>query len=225
MEFYLDSASLEEIREISSWLPLKGVTLNPGLVSREKVKLFTLIDKILTEFPGYLMHVQVLGEDKRKICQEAEEIYNQAPGKIFVKIPATREGFAALQELKDTDFKLTVTAVYTASQALLAASCNADYIAPYVSRIAKEERSGLELCREMKNILSCQGFSSKIIAASLKNANQLKELAGMGISTVTLSPELSRTAFSSASTCRDVEDFIKEWLEVFREQELDSDLK
>lgn len=226
MQLYVDSGDLDEVARLDQWLPLTGITLNPTLVSRTGRPLFALLEEISERFPRKSVHVQVVSKQAEKMVEQAESLHSSAPAKVFVKLPATRQGMQAISRLRQNneEIKLTATAVYNAGQALAAASHGVDFIAPYISRIDREGNSGMDLCREIKRMLDNYGFSAGIIAASVKNGLQVKKLAGLQVKAMTLSPEIYRESFTSQLTERDEENFLADWYDVFSGYRLNAEI-
>lgn len=223
MELYVDSANLKTIKELNGWLPLDGVTVNPSIVAVEKKELFPLLEELLKLCDKHL-HVQVLSEKKEEIIKEAEQLHSLSE-KIVVKIPVSREGLAAIKELDTEEMKITATAIFTVTQAFSAAKAGACYLAPYVSRLDRIEQSGVKMVREMQEMVELNGFSAKIITASIKNANQVKELIRTGAQAMTLSPEILIQANQHPLTDQAVEMFRDDWINTFKNYKLDSKLK
>jgi fructose-6-phosphate aldolase 2 len=223
MELYVDSANVEIIKELNQWLPLDGVTVNPSIVAAEDKELFPLLEELLKLSRKHL-HVQVLSEKKEEIIKEAEQLHSLSE-KIIVKIPVSQEGLAAIKELNTDQMKITATAIFTVTQAFSAAKAGAAYLAPYVSRLDRIEQSGVKMVREMQEMVELNGFSAKIITASIKNANQVKELIRTGAQAMTLSPDILIQSHQHPLTDQAVEMFRDDWINKFKNYKLDSKLK
>ncbi|RCW60345.1 transaldolase family protein [Halanaerobium sp. ST460_2HS_T2] len=223
MELYVDSANVEIIKELNQWLPLDGVTVNPSIVAAEDKELFPLLDELLKLSKKHL-HVQVLSEKKEEIIKEAEKLHSISE-KIVVKIPVSQQGLAAIKELDTEKIKITATAIFTVTQAFSAAKAGAAYLAPYVSRLDRVEQSGVKMVREMQEMVELNDFSAKIITASIKNANQVKELIRTGAQAMTLSPEILIQSHQHPLTDQAVEMFRDDWINKFKNYNLDSKLK
>lgn len=223
MELYVDSANVEVIKELNEWLPLDGVTVNPSIVAAENKELFPILDELLKLSEKHL-HVQVLSEKKEEIIKEAERLHSLSE-KIVVKIPVSQEGLAAIKALDTDKIKVTATAIFTVTQAFSAAKAGAVYLAPYVSRLDRIEQSGVKMVREMKEMVELNGFPAKIITASIKNSNQVKELIRTGAQAMTLSPEILIQSHQHPLTDQAVELFRDDWINKFKNYNLDSKLK
>ena len=120
MEFMLDTLNVEEIKKWSQVLPLAGVTSNPTIAKKEgEIDFFKRIQEvreIIGEAPS--IHIQVVAKDYQGILKDAAEIRKHCSGNVFVKVPVTPEGLAAIKVLKAEGYKITATAVYTIFQGL-----------------------------------------------------------------------------------------------------------
>ena len=136
MRLILDTANLADIRYFNDYFPICGVTTNPTILSREGGDIVSHLVKI-REMIGAdkELHVQVTETEYERMEAEAEAIVSLLGKNTFVKIPATPDGMRATRELSARGFGITVTAVLSASQAMLAAEAGAAYVAPYVSRL------------------------------------------------------------------------------------------
>lgn len=223
MELYVDSGDIAKIKELKSWLPLAGVTVNPSIIAAENQELFSLLQELIILSNKHL-HVQVLSNDTKGIIKEAQKLHSFSD-KIVVKIPVSQAGLAAIKELDPTKIKITATAIFTVSQAFTAAEAGAVYLAPYVSRLDKIEQEGVKMVREMKEMLLANGFSARIIAASIKNSQQVKELIKLGIGAITLTPDILIQMNQHPLTDQAIAAFKSDWLIKFKDYELDSKLR
>ncbi len=164
--------------------------------------------------------------ETKQIIDDVQYLWSLELDNISAKIPVTKNGLKAIKEIKSENESrlITATAVYNANQALIAAEAGADFIAPYVSRIDRLEHSGLDVVADIKVLLNKYNLESKIIAASIKNAYQLKEILKIGVDSVTLAPDLIEEAFQSDLTDQAETDFLNDWSNVFKSQELTSQI-
>ncbi|GAI34212.1 unnamed protein product, partial [marine sediment metagenome] len=130
MKLFIDTANLDEIREISSWGVLDGVTTNPTILSREKMDYRTLIDAILKLVDGPIS-VEAVNEKAEKIIKEAKML-SKISENIVVKIPITPEGLAATKVLSKEGVKVNMTLVFSVNQSILAAKAGATYDSPFL---------------------------------------------------------------------------------------------
>ena len=136
MEFILDTADLEAVKQLDELLTIDGVTTNPAIITRSGKQ----PEQVIKEFVEYLLpeqkfFVQVVSTDYEQMLEEARYICGLRPENTYVKIPVTRNGYKAIKQLKSEGLGVLATAIYSADEAFLAAMNGADYLAPYVNRM------------------------------------------------------------------------------------------
>jgi fructose-6-phosphate aldolase 2 len=212
MQFWLDTADVRLIKRFSTVGFTQGVTTNPIMISKQSHGPEVLIPELLKAFDGPLA-VQVVGDMTDGMIHQAEKLYELNP-RILVKIPVITEGYAAIAYLAKKNIPVLATAVFTTQQALIAASLGAEYIAPYIHHM---EEQGINSMREIENmqlVLENQGLGAMIMGSSIKHITIIQTLAEMGVTHVTLRPEMFEDYFSSFSQTADANNsFTKHWLE------------
>ena len=193
MKLILDTANLDDIRYFNTYYPIVGVTTNPTILSREGgdiVKHLHEIRKIIGEEKE--LHIQVTETEYEAIVKEAKAIVKAFGKNTYVKIPATDVGLRATQTLSQEGYNITVTAVLSAGQALLAANAGAKYVAPYVSRLENICENGVETVAEIQQIFDAAGCDTEILAASFKTAREVLEVALTGAGAATVSADVMK---------------------------------
>ena len=193
MKLLIDSADIEAIKQIYEYAPISGVTTNPTILKRAGKDPAEILPEIRKITKDDELHVQAIGETAEAFISDALAIRKALGDDVFVKIPATKEGFKAMKRLKALGCHITATAVYYLSQALFASQIGVDYIAPYYNRICLQGMDGLEIINKMKQLL--QGSETKILAASFKTAIQAENVASLNIEAMTLSPDVYAQLF------------------------------
>jgi fructose-6-phosphate aldolase 2 len=215
MQLILDTGNLEEIQELSTILDIDGVTTNPTIVAKEKknfVDLIKQIGEIIGEETP--IHAQVISTSYEDILEEASFISGLREN-IYVKIPVTHDGLRAIKELKKKGIKITATAIFTAHQGFLAAKAGADYVAPYVNRLDNISADGVGTVKDLIQIIDRYGFSTKVLAASFKNTQQVIELMKAGVHSVTVPYEIAKAMMDHPLTDWSVEKFIQDWEAIY----------
>ena len=204
LRLFLDSADPHAWQE---WLPsglFHGVTTNPTLLCRaaQTCSLDNLAALSATALSHGIaeLHLQAWGPSPAEMLGCAEQLAALAPGRIAVKLPVTRQGAAVGLVLGRRGIPVTFTACYEVHQVLVAAALGATYIAPYLGRINDLGRDGMAEVIAMQRCLEGVGSSVRLLAASLRQPGELSELAGAGLNTFTISPELAAELFSSGAT-------------------------
>lgn len=220
MDFYLDSANLQEIRS-ASWFPIRGVTTNPTIVAKEKRAFLSLMEELIDlKLPQ--IHAQVLADNAEEMVEEAKMLIRLSPGTVIPKIPVTPAGIQAIWRLTQEGFRTTATGVFTVSQGLIAARSGAQYIAPYINRIDQVGQSGVDMACELKKALEAYNMPANILAASVKTPHQFKGLMAGGIHGVTVQADFLRKAVYHPLTEQAVDGFTQSWLKTFTSKALDA---
>lgn len=224
MLYILDTANLEAIRKAVDLYPLSGVTTNPTIISKENRDFLEILKDIRNVIgKETMLHVQVLGTTAEKIIEEAKYLNEKIGGNLYIKIPVTQQGMKAIKILKKQGFKITATAIFTSQQALMAAVCGADFVAPYVNRIDNISGNGVQVVKNIVEEMKLYNLHTKVLAASFKNVQQVHELSSIGVHSVTVNPEIMDKMLEHPLTEWSVNQFIKDWERVYGEGKLTKD--
>ena len=216
MEFILDTADLEAVKQLDELLTIDGVTTNPSIITKSG----KTPEQVIKEFVEYLrpeqkFFVQVVSTDYEQMLEEARYICGLRPKNTYVKIPVTHNGYKAIKQLKSEGLGVLATAIYSADEAFLAAMNGADYLAPYVNRMCNYG-DGIGQVLDLLQMLETQGFeNTKVIAASFKNTEQVHALISAGIDAVTLPPDIVYTMMDHPGTKIAVDEFSVAWREAY----------
>lgn len=184
MEFFIDTADIEAIKEANELGFISGVTTNPSLVAKEGKDFHSVIQEIAGIVDGPVS-AEVLSDKADDMIEEGRILAALAP-RVVVKIPITPEGMKAVKGLKKLGIRTNVTLVFSANQAILAARAGASYVSPFVGRIDDIGWDGVELISTISKIFKLQEIETKVIAASIRKPRHIVEcaLAGADIATV-----------------------------------------
>lgn len=206
MELYIDTANAEKIEQYCKEYPIAGFTCNPTIVTRDG----QTVEELVKLVPGKRVFVQVIAEDYEGILADARKLKAMRDD-IYVKIPCTADGYKAIYTLHQEGFKILATAIYTVGQALMAAACGADYIAPYVNRMSDSEVDGCGLVEDIVRAYRAQNIDTKIVAASFKNLNQVVRLLVAGAEAVTIPLDVFEKLINNKSTYDATRAFTENW--------------
>lgn len=209
MEIFIDSASIEEIKEAASWGVLDGVTTNPSLVSKEKKSFHTLIREICEIVRGPVS-AEVVSLKAPDMIAEAKDLV-QIDKHVVVKLPLIVEGLKALKVLSENGIKTNVTLCFSATQALLAAKSGATYISPFVGRLDDISHDGMDLIRDIRTIYQNYGFKTKILTASTRGPLHILEAARIGSDVVTAPFKVLQQIVKHPLTDLGLEKFLADW--------------
>ncbi|MCT4566236.1 MAG: fructose-6-phosphate aldolase [Maledivibacter sp.] len=184
MKLFIDTANIDEIREISEWGVLAGATTNPSLIAKAGRDLKEVINEIVTIVDGPIS-AEVVAENAEDMIQDGEALASMHEN-IVIKIPMTEEGLKAIKGLSKKGIKTNCTLIFSANQALLAARAGASFVSPFVGRMDDIGNAGMTLISEVAQIFDIHGIDTEIIAASIRHPMHVTEsaLQGAHISTV-----------------------------------------
>lgn len=184
MRLFLDTASIEEIREVNRWGVLKGVTTNPSLVAREAEDPDRVWKEILEEVDGDIS-LETVEPKADAMYEEGVRLAQKAPNAV-VKVPMTPDGLQAGKRLTDDGIRINVTLVFSPAQAILAAEIGAYIVSPFLGRLDDVGSDGMFLLRQICEIYAVQGYDTNVLAASLRHPMHVVDaaLAGADIATM-----------------------------------------
>lgn len=216
MIYFLDTADIKAIEHCNEFYPLAGVTTNPSIISKENTDFWTLVKKIRSIIGSEkLLHVQTVQTTAEKIVQEAQLLKKELGANTYVKIPIGEEGLKATAELKKLGIGVTMTAIFTPAQALIAAKAGADFVAPYVNRLDNIIGDGTEVVAQIVELIGNYGLGCKVLAASFKNAEQVHKCSLYGCHSVTVSADILKTVISHPMTDAAIRGFDSDWKMVY----------
>lgn len=184
MKLFLDTANLDEIQEAHRWGVLRGVTSNPTLVAKEERDFLPLMKEICSIVEGDVS-IETTVDDTDVMVRQGREIAAFADNAV-VKIAMTPNGLAAIRRLTDEGIKVNVTLVFTAAQAILAAEAGAYIVSPFLGRLDDIATDGLRALSDICEIYAVQGYSTQVLAASLRHPIHVVEAARMGADIATM---------------------------------------
>lgn len=216
MIYILDTADIEEIRYCNEFYPVSGVTTNPTIISREHEDFWKIVKEIRDIIgPDKMFHVQTTQKKAEDIVEEAKLLKERIGGEFYVKIPICEEGLKATMMLKNWGIGVTMTAIFTPAQALIAAKAGASFVAPYVNRLDNIIADGCEVVAEITKQLSLYNLDCRVLAASFKTAEQVHKCASAGCHSVTVTSDILKALISNPMTDVAVATFEKDWENVY----------
>ncbi|ECG8609912.1 fructose-6-phosphate aldolase [Salmonella enterica subsp. salamae] len=215
MELYLDTANVAEVERLARIFPIAGVTTNPSIVAASKESVWDVLPRLQNAIgeEGTLF-AQTMSRDAKGMVEEAKRLNNAIPG-IVVKIPVTAEGLAAIKLLKKEGIVTLGTAVYSASQGLLAALVGAKYVAPYVNRVDAQGGDGIRMVQELQTLLERHAPDSMVLAASFKTPRQALDCLLAGCQAITLPLDVAQQMLNTPAVESAIEKFEQDWKNAF----------
>src|SRR6056297_2912168 len=213
MDFFIDTANLEEIKTAANFGVIDGVTTNPSLVSKEGDIDFHTRIKDICEIVDGPVSAEVLSIDTEGMIEEARELA-QLASNVVVKIPMTIDGLKAVKKLSKEGIKTNVTLIFSANQALLAAKAGATFASPFVGRLDDRAHEGMDLVREIATIYDNYDMDTEIITASVRSPQHVKKAALAGADIATIPFTVINKMAKHPLTDIGIERFLDDWKQV-----------
>ena len=212
MKLFIDTANIDEIREINQWGILSGVTTNPSLIAKEGRVFKDVIHEIVEIVDGPIS-AEVISTDAAGMVKEARELA-AIHKNIVIKIPITEEGLKAVHILSGEGIKTNVTLIFSATQALLAAKAGATYVSPFVGRLDDIADNGMSLISGISLIFRNYGIATEILAASIRGPQDVVDAAKCGAHIATVPYKVLHQMVKHPLTDAGIERFLADWASV-----------
>ncbi len=209
MKLYLDTANVEEIREAARWGILSGVTTNPSLAAREDED-FTQILPSICELVDGPVSAEVISLEYEGMVKEGRKLAGVHPN-VVVKIPIIPEGMQAVKTLAAEGIKVNVTLIFSVNQALLAARAGAAYVSPFLGRLDDIGHTGVELIRDIVDVIDLHDLDVEVIAASIRHPEHVPAVALAGAHIATMPFKVLKQMFKHPLTDLGIESFLSDW--------------
>ncbi|MFW5707930.1 MAG: fructose-6-phosphate aldolase [Bacteroidota bacterium] len=187
MKFFIDTANLDQIREANELGILDGVTTNPSLMAKEGIKGHDRVMQHYIDICNIVdgdVSAEVIATDFDGIVKEGEALA-ALHDQIVVKVPMIKEGVKAIRYFANKGIRTNCTLVFSAGQAILAAKAGASYVSPFMGRLDDISYDGVELIQQITNIYAIHGFSTEVLAASIRSSIHIVKCAEAGADVVT----------------------------------------
>ncbi|MCR9064556.1 MAG: fructose-6-phosphate aldolase [Cytophagales bacterium] len=187
MKFFIDTASLKDIQDAQDLGVLDGVTTNPSLMAKEGIGGEENVKKhykAICEIVDGDVSAEVISTDFEGIIKEGEELV-KIDDQIVVKVPMIKDGIKAIKYFSERGIRTNCTLVFSAGQALLAAKAGATYVSPFIGRLDDISTDGLQLIQDIREIYDNYGYTTEILAASVRHPMHILECAKIGADVMT----------------------------------------
>ena len=209
MKFFVDTADVKDIRELSELGLIDGVTTNPSLILKSGRDI-TEVTKEICDIVDGPVSAEVAATEYDEMIREGKVLAKIADN-ICIKLPLTMDGLRACRTLSGDGHAVNVTLCFSANQALLAAKAGATFISPFIGRLDDMAIDGMDLIREIRVIYDNYGFETEILAASIRTVNHVKEAALIGADVATVPPATIRSLVKHPLTDKGLEAFLSDW--------------
>jgi transaldolase len=215
MKLFLDTASIDEIREINRWGVLGGVTTNPSLVAKEADDPARLWKVILSVVEGPIS-LETTELEVEPMYEQGVDLAQMAPNAV-VKVPMTPNGLTVGKRLTDEGIKVNVTLVFSPAQAILAAEIGAYIVSPFLGRLDDVAADGMDALRKICEIYEVQGYETNVLAASLRHPMHVVDAALAGADIATMPYSVFTQLVKHPLTDVGLEKFLQDWKSLQKE--------
>ena len=211
MKFFVDTANIDEISELSEMGVVDGVTTNPSLIYKSGRDFKEVIKEIARIVSGPIS-AEVTSLDKNEMIDQGLEL-SKIANNIVIKVPLTEHGLIACKNLSKKSIKVNVTLCFSSSQALIAAKMGATYISPFIGRLDDISNEGLNLIEEIITIYNnySDRLSTEVLVASIRSPLQVVQVAQMGADVATIPPKIIKQMIKHPLTDIGLNSFMEDW--------------
>lgn len=211
MKFFVDTANIDEVSELSEMGLVDGVTTNPSLIYKSGKDFKEVIKEIARIVSGPIS-AEVTSLDKNEMIAQGLEL-SKIANNIVIKVPLTEHGLIACKNLSKKSIKVNVTLCFSSSQALIAAKMGATYISPFIGRLDDISNEGLNLIEEIITIYNNypDRLSTQVLVASIRSPLQVAQAAQMGADVATIPPKIIKQMVKHPLTDIGLNSFMEDW--------------
>ena len=211
MKFFVDTANIDEISELSDMGIVDGVTTNPSLIYKSGRDFKEVIKEIARIISGPIS-AEVTSLNKNEMINQGLEL-SKIANNIVIKVPLTENGLIACKTLSKKSIKVNVTLCFSSSQALIAAKMGASFISPFIGRLDDISNEGLSLIEEIITIYNNypHKLNTEVLVASIRSPLQVTQVAQMGADVATIPPKIIKQMIEHPLTDKGLNSFMEDW--------------
>ena len=210
MKFFIDTADVNEIRDLAETGMIDGVTTNPSLIAKSGQEFTDVIEEICSFIDGPVS-AEVAATDAPTMIREGHKLAKIAKN-VVIKVPLTIDGLKTCKVLSDEGTMVNVTLCFSAAQAILAAKVGASFISPFVGRLDDIGLDGMDLISDICEIYgNYPTFTTQVLVASVRSPKHVVDAASLGADVVTIPPSALRQLYNHPLTDNGLESFLKDW--------------
>ena len=209
MKLFMDGSDIEKIRKFSDLGLIDGVTTNPSIILKSGKNMIEVISELASLVSGSVS-AEVSALDSKKMVEEGVKLSEIAKN-VTVKLPITWDGLEACNSLSQKGISVNMTLCFSASQAILAAKAGAEYVSPFIGRLDDLNLEGIDLISDIKLIYSNYKFPTKILAASIRTINHVKQCALLGADVATIPIDIFERLVKHPLTDSGLNQFTTDW--------------
>lgn len=208
MKFYIDSADINEVRQVNQLGLIDGVTTNPSLIAKVQRPQTEVIKDICKEVSG-LVSAEVLSVEAEGMIKEGMELAKIADN-VVIKVPMGEEGLKAVRYFSSEGIKTNVTLVFSPLQALLTAKAGATLVSPFVGRLDDISVNGMDTVAQIRQIFDNYGYETEVLVASIRHTIHILDSALIGADIVTVPHKVIMQLTKHPLTDKGLEQFLKD---------------
>jgi len=212
MDFFIDTANIEEIKEGIKIGMVDGVTTNPSLIAKEKKGFDAVVKEILEVVKGPVS-LEVISLDALGMFKEGKKLARLGDN-VVIKVPMTTEGLKATRMFADEEINVNQTLIFSPLQALMAAKAGARYVSPFVGRLDDIAHDGMEIVEQILAIYDNYGYDTEVIVASVRHPRHVLDAALMGADIATIPFKVIAQLARHPLTDKGIEMFLQDWKKV-----------
>ncbi len=212
MKFFVDTADIQEIREVYSLGLIDGATTNPSLIAKTGRGFDEVVSEICSLVKGPVS-LETVSPDAEGMVREGRDLIRYGKN-VVIKVPLTTEGLRAVRILKEEGIRTNVTLCFSPVQALLAAKAGAAYVSPFVGRLDDISQSGMEVIGQIVKIFANYHFTTEVLVASIRHPIHVLTAALMGAHIATMPYAVIKQLAQHPLTDIGIERFLKDWEKV-----------
>lgn len=209
MEIFLDTGLIDEIKEAAKWGFIDGVTTNPSLIAQTKRPQAEVIQEICSIIDGPIS-AEVNASDYEGMIKEGD-VLAKIHENITIKLPMTEDGIRACKYFSEKNVKTNITLIFSPNQALLAAKNGATYVSPFIGRLDDIGHDGMALIDEIRTIFDNYGYTTKILAASVRHSTHVRDAALVGADVATMPYGVVKKLFTHPLTDKGLAQFAADY--------------
>jgi transaldolase len=209
VQIFLDTANIKDIEYWNETGMVDGITTNPTIIAKSGADFFTVIRDICKIIKGPVS-AEVIATEACLMVDEGLKLADIAPN-VVVKLPITRDGLIACSKLASRDIKVNMTLCFSVTQSIMAAKAGAYFISPFVGRLDDIASDGMGLVADTREVYDNYGFTTQVLAASIRNLQHVIEAARIAADAITIPPAILVQMLSHPLTDKGLEIFLKDW--------------
>ena len=209
MKIFIDTANVDEIKKVSKWGILDGVTTNPSLIAKEGRDIKDVVEEICSIVDGPIS-AEVISLECGEMIEEAKQL-SKIHKNIVIKIPMCEEGIKAVSVLSKEGIRTNVTLIFSPQQALIAAKAGASYVSPFAGRLDDIGADGMQVISDIAEIFDIYNIETEIIAASIRHPIHVLYAAKSGAHISTIPYKVLLQMLKHPLTDKGIEMFLQDY--------------